>query len=209
MDKFCLMQVRAHSNSRALVCLCRDCAHSTGSPGLHTTTRELQTCTFECPDATKHHQNSTRRPRDTKKSETVAGKGRKSAKFWALTLRGPTLLAPPFGPPPFGPPLFPGLGRPPFGSPPFGAHPSGPHPSGIYPSEPPFGAGLAKVGQLRLAKVGLAKVGQIKVAKVGQICLAKVGLVKVGIGQSRPIRMFKDRLAKVGLSHWSLSTVSG
>ena len=36
---------------------------------------------------------------------------------------------------------------------------------------PPFGAGLAKVGQLRLAKlakVGLAKVGQIKVAKVGQ-----------------------------------------
>ena len=64
---------------------------------------------------------------------------------------------------------------------------------------PPLRAGLAKVGQLRLAKVGLAKVGQLRLAKVGQIFLAKVGLAKVGIGQSRPIRMAKVGLAKVGI----------
>ena len=72
------------------------------------------------------------------------------------------------------------LGLPPFGAPPFGA--------------PPFGAGLAEVGQLRLAKVG-------------QIFLAKVGLAKVGIGQSRPIRMAKVGLAKVGLSHCMLGSI--
>ena len=54
----------------------------------------------------------------------------------------------------------------------------GPTLSGLHPSEHSLGEGLAKVGQLKLAKVGLAKVGQIKVAKVGQIFLAKVGLAK-------------------------------
>ena len=45
-----------------------------GPPGLHTTTRELQTCTFERPSASKHHHNSTRRPPErNKKSEIVAG----------------------------------------------------------------------------------------------------------------------------------------
>ena len=111
------------------------------------------------PGASKHHQNSTRRPPERqKKSETVAGKGRKSAKFWASH---------PFGAPPFGDPLF-QVWPPPFGA-------------------PPFGAGLARVGQLRLAKLG-------------QIFLAKVGLAKVGIGQSRPIKMAKVGLAKVGRS---------
>ena len=37
----------------------------------------------------KHHQNSTRRhPGRHRKSETVAGKGRKRAKFWAVRRRG-------------------------------------------------------------------------------------------------------------------------
>ena len=37
----------------------------------------------------KHHQNSTRRhPERHRKSETVAGKGRKRAKFWAVRRRG-------------------------------------------------------------------------------------------------------------------------
>ena len=59
-----------------------------------------QTCTFEFPGASK--QNSTRRPPERhKKSETVAGKGRKSAKFWVPhpsgPLRGPTLRGPPRG----------------------------------------------------------------------------------------------------------------
>ena len=37
----------------------------------------------------KHHQNSTRRhPERHRKSKTVAGKGRKRAKFWAVRRRG-------------------------------------------------------------------------------------------------------------------------
>ena len=48
----------------------------------HTTTQELQTCTFQGSGVQKHHQNSTRRPPERhRKSETVAGKGRKRAKF--------------------------------------------------------------------------------------------------------------------------------
>ena len=38
-------------------------------PGLHTTTRELQTCTFERPSLQKHHQNSTSRPPQRVKKE--------------------------------------------------------------------------------------------------------------------------------------------
>ena len=57
---------------------------ASGPSGFHTTTRELQTCTLEAPAL----QNTTKIPRedpqrDTNKSEKVAGKGRKSAKFWA------------------------------------------------------------------------------------------------------------------------------
>ena len=103
-------------------------ARSGGPPGFHTTARELQTCTFQGTYASKHHQNSTRRPpKRHRNSETVAGKGRKSAKFLAPpTLRGPTFgappfWAPPFGAPPFAAPLFLGLGPPPIGAPPFGA----------------------------------------------------------------------------------------
>ena len=40
-----------------------------GPPGLHTTTRELQTCTFDFPSASKHHQNSTRRHPERQKKE--------------------------------------------------------------------------------------------------------------------------------------------
>ena len=63
-----------------------------GPPGLHTTTRELQTCTYQFPSLQKHHQNSTRRlPRERRKNEISCGREKKkSAKFWA--------------PPPFGPP---------------------------------------------------------------------------------------------------------
>ena len=43
-----------------------------------------------------------------------------------------------------------------------------------------------------MRKIGLAKVGQLE--------LAKVGLAKVGFGQSWKIRMAKVGLAKVGLS---------
>ena len=148
-----------------------------GRRGSHTTARELQTCTFEGSDASKHHQIYTRRPPERhNENETVAGERRKSAKFWASHPSGP----------------------PPFGASPFGA--------GVAKVGQLRLAkvGLAKVGQLRLAKVGqiflakvgLAKVGQLRLAKVGQIFLAKVGLAKVGIGQSRPIVMAKDRIGQ-------------
>ena len=122
-------------------------------PGVSHDSQRAQTCTFERPGASKHHQNSTRRPPERhRNSETVAGKGRKSAKFWAPhpsgphlpfaappfrgptlrgpTLRDPTLLGPTLrGPtlraPPFGAPLFLGLGPPPIGAPPVGAPPFG------------------------------------------------------------------------------------
>ena len=65
---------------------------ASGPPGLHTTTRELQTCTFERPGAS----NTTKIPREDpqkgkKRTNFSAGEGKKSP--------------PPFGPPPFGPPL--------------------------------------------------------------------------------------------------------
>ena len=75
---------------------------------------------IRAPRRFKHHQNSTRRPPERhKKSEMVAGEGKKRAKFW---------LPHPFGPPPFGPPPF---GPPTLRAPPFEPHPSGPHPPGL------------------------------------------------------------------------------
>ena len=50
-----------------------------GPPGLHTTARGLQTCTFDGPGASKHHQNSTRRPPRGEK---------KRAKCWAVQGKG-------------------------------------------------------------------------------------------------------------------------
>ena len=61
-----------------------------GRRGSHTTAQELQTCTFEGSGASEHHQNSTRRPPERhNENETEAGKGRKSAKFWAPHPSGP------------------------------------------------------------------------------------------------------------------------
>ena len=88
--------------------------HQTGPPGLAHDSPRTQTCTFQGTCASKHHQNSTRRPPERhRNSETVAGKGRKRAKFWAPHPSGPTLR----GPHPFGAPLFLGLGPPPIGAP--------------------------------------------------------------------------------------------
>ena len=119
----------------------------------HLSARALQTPKF--------HEKDPQRGK--KRTNFAAGEGKKSAKFWAPTLRGPTLrgstlrgstlrgstlLAPPFGPPPFGAPPFgpppfgaPPFGAPPFGAPPFGAPPFGPPPFGPPPfGAPPFGA---------------------------------------------------------------------
>ena len=63
-----------------------------GPPGLHTTARELQTCTFEGPGLQSHHQNSTKGPqRERRKNENSGVSGEKRAKFWAASggERGP------------------------------------------------------------------------------------------------------------------------
>ena len=83
---------------------------ASGPPGLHMTTRELQTCTFERPGASNTTKNSTKGPtRDGEKNENCGGRGKKKARNF-----GPH----PSGPHPSGPPLFLGLGL----------HPSGPNP---------------------------------------------------------------------------------
>ena len=56
---------------------------ASGPPGLHTTTRELKTYTFDGPGASKHHQKTTRRPPERQKDWKWSGRGKKSAKFWA------------------------------------------------------------------------------------------------------------------------------
>ena len=70
-------------------------------PGLHTTARELQTCTFQGPSLQKHHENSTRRP---------PKRGKKERQLWQERKTKREILAPhPAGPHPSRP------------------HPSGPH----------------------------------------------------------------------------------
>ena len=79
---------------------------ASGPPGLHTTTRELQTCTFQGPGAS----NTTKIPRKDpqereRRMKIVAGEGKQSAKFWASHPSGPHPSGPTFsrfGPPPFG-----------------------------------------------------------------------------------------------------------
>ena len=86
---------------------------ASGPPELHTTTQELQTCTFDGPGASKHHQNSTRRSSEREeKKENCGGRWKKARNFGPLTLRapfGPHPSGPHFlsvGPPPFEPPSF-------------------------------------------------------------------------------------------------------
>ena len=77
---------------------------ASGPPGLAHDSPRAQTCTFclRVPALQKHHQNSTsRHPERHKKSEMVAGEGKKSAKFWAPHPSGPH----PAGPHPSGPTL--------------------------------------------------------------------------------------------------------
>ena len=77
----------------AMCVMCAMCVKTPaalGPPGLHTTARELQTCTFQGPGAS----NTTKIPRKDpqereKKNENEGGRGKKSAKFWAPHPSGP------------------------------------------------------------------------------------------------------------------------
>ena len=89
-----------------------------GPPGLHTTSRELQTCTSEGPGL-KHHQFHERTLQRGRKNENGSGRRKKKREIQ--------------GSPPFGAPLFLGLGAPAFGTPAFATlwwdvpPPDGPH----------------------------------------------------------------------------------
>ena len=111
------------------------------------------------------------------KSETVAGKGRKRAKFWASTPLHPSGLHP------SGPHFFYFWAPHPFGAPPFRGRFGQSRPIRGWPK-----LEVAKVGQIKgWPKSGLAKIGQIRMAKTG---LAKVGLSRsAGLGyRTRPMQ---------------------
>ena len=182
------------------------------SPGLHMTTRELQTRTFELPGTS----NTTKKPRENpqreKKEQISGGREKKARNFGPPTppgphpsgpppLRAPTPPGPhPSGPPPLRAPTPPSphpSGPPPFRAPtPSGPHPSGPPtPSGPHPFGPPPKTKMAKCGPAKFGQQKLTKFGQIRMAKCGQLTLAKFGLAKCG-----QIRMAKSGLAKFGRS---------
>ena len=72
-----------------------------GPPGLHTTTRELQTCTFEGPGAANTTKIPRKDPLERKKERKLwRAREKKSAKFWASQPSG----LHPWGAPPFGAP---------------------------------------------------------------------------------------------------------
>ena len=78
-----------------------------GPPGLHTTTRELQTCTFERTGASNTTKIPRKRSKEGEKSKKLWREREEKRKFWATppfeapplgpTLRGPTFSR--FGPP--------------------------------------------------------------------------------------------------------------
>ena len=72
------------------LCLSCETPAASGPPVLHTTTRELRTCTFE----RSGDSNTTKIPREDtqrgkKRTNFVAGEGKKSAKFWGPHPSGP------------------------------------------------------------------------------------------------------------------------
>ena len=133
--------------------------HQTRPPGLAHDSPRTPNVHISGPLRFKHHQNSTRRPPERhRNSETVAGKGRKSAKFWAPNPSGPhpsgphPFGAPPFWAPPFGAPLFLGLGPPTHRGPTLrGPTLSGPHPFGAPPFRGSTLRGPTLSGQARVA----------------------------------------------------------
>ena len=93
--------VRSSVHVRALGLSCE----APNPPGLHTTTRELQTCTFERTGASNTTKIPRKRPtREGEKNKNCGGKGKKKREILGPHRSGPH----PFGtpPPPFGPPPF-------------------------------------------------------------------------------------------------------
>ena len=151
---------------------------ASGPPGLHTTARELQTCTFQEPGASNTPKIKRKDPKREKKrkQENCGGRGKNKGEisgpptlrspppFGHLTLRGPH----PSGPPPFGALTFSGFGPPPFGAPALRGR-----------------TDCETTKTLILAKNGLAKSGR------AQNTMAKNGLAQNGLVKYDQIRMAK------------------
>ena len=159
-----------------------------GPPGLHTTTRELQTRTLKGSGAS----NTTKIPREDTQRDT------KRAKWWRKREKKREIL----GPPPFG--------APPFGSPPFGA------PffkrvlvlpcffvvlSFFEKQENTETVKLAKVG---LAKVGHSNFGQSRSIKVGQSRSYFFGQSRFGLSRSQPPREIIQYLRRTSHIHYQV-----
>ena len=147
--------------------------HQTGPPGLHTTTRELQTCTFERPGAS----NTTKIPRKDPKRE------KEDRKLWREEgkKKREILGPPPFGPPPFGPPTLRGstLRGPTFSR--FGSPPSGP---------PPLGSPTLCGPKIQHLKIGRSR-------NWPKSILAEVEIGRSRIGRTRKNSWPKSKLAEV------------
>ena len=109
-------------------------------PGLHTTTRELRTCTFQGPGASNTTKIQRKDPQEMERRMKKAGEEKKKREI---------------------------LGLPPH---PSGPHPSGPHPSGPHPSgAPPFGAppfGAPPFGAtLCVPKFNIQKLAEVEIGR--------------------------------------------
>ena len=162
-----------------------------GPPGFHSTTEELQTCTFQAPA----FKNTTKiplegHPERHKKSEMVVGE-RKNREI---------LGTPPFRASPFGAPFFWVFKTPPFGASPFGAFFCAffaPCCSVFFIKEKTEGQKtetpiLTKVG---LARVGQPNFGQSRSIKVGQNRSQFFGQSRIGQSRSN-----KDGHSRFGQS---------
>ena len=164
---------------------------ASGPPGLHMTTRELQTCTFERTGASNTTKIPRKRPtKEGGKNKNCGGRGKKSAKFWAPPFGSPQLrrhttsgpafsgFGPPFGPPtPSGPPTPPN----------FGPHYFGPHYFWVWHHTLWAHHDTHTRSQNRLSKIGLAKIG---LTKIGQIRMAKTGLARCDHSNERLLMSF-------------------
>ena len=127
---------------------------ASGPPGLHTTARELQTCTFERPGAS----NTTKIPRENPQREREermkfpVGERKKRRE-----ILGPPTLRPP--------------------------HLRDPTPSGLHPSGPPPQTKLAKCGLAKFGQQKLAKFGQIRMAKSGLAKFGRDRSCRAGAGR--------------------------
>ena len=77
----------SHPHFRSFSVSLGDTQQPSKAAGVSHDSPELQTCTFTGPSLQKHHQNSTRRHRERKRTKMRTGEGKKRAKYWAVRRR--------------------------------------------------------------------------------------------------------------------------